>query len=193
MKPRIGIIGNGNVGCAIERGLTRCGYEVKSIGNQPAQVREVAHWGQVIILAVPYKAIDDVIQLIGDSINNKPVIDVTNVLNDNFEMALGFTTSGAEELQKKLPKSKVIKAFNYMFAEFMDKGRFNETPISFFVAGDDQKSKEQIMEMGRDIGFDPIDAGPLQSARQLESLGYFNIVLGFKQNMGRHIAFRLIR
>ncbi len=193
MKPKIAIIGKGNVGSALQRGLERAGYEVKSVGKEPPRVREVATWGQLIILAVPYSAVDEAIREMGDAINGKPLIDATNALTPDYQLALGFTTSGAEELQKKAPSAKVVKAFNTVFAEHMATGELKGTALTLFVAADDKGSKEQVLSLARDLGFDAVDAGPLQNARWLETLGYFNIQLGYTLRMGTKIAFKLVR
>jgi predicted dinucleotide-binding enzyme len=80
MKPKIAIIGDGNVGSTIRRGLERAGYEVKSVGKDPPRVRETAAWGEAIILAVPYSAVDEALREMGDAVHGKPLIDVTNAL-----------------------------------------------------------------------------------------------------------------
>lgn len=193
MKPKIAIIGKGNVGSALQRGLERAKYEVKSVGKDPARVRETAAWGEIIILAVPYPAVDDAIREMGDAINGKPLIDATNALTPDYRLALGFTTSGAEELQKKVPTAKVVKAFNTVFAQHMATGQAKDTALTLFVAGDDKAAKEKTLSLGSDIGFDAVDAGPLTNARWLETLGYFNIQLGYTLQMGTHIAFKLVR
>lgn len=192
MKSKIAVIGNGNVGSALARGLERAGYEVKSVGKDPPRVRETAAWGEAIILAVPYSAIDEAIREMGDAVRGKPLIDVTNVLTPDYQLALGFTTSGAEELQKKVPAARVVKAFNTVFAEHMATGQVKSTPLTLFVAGDDGGAKEQVLRLGRDMGLDPVDAGPPKNARWLETLGYLNIQLGYTLKMGTQIGFKLI-
>lgn len=193
MKPKIGIIGEGNVGSALKRGLERVKYEVRSIGNDPKGVRETAAWGEAIILAVPFNAVEAVVREIREAVSGKVLLDVTNVLTPDYQLALGCTTSGAEELQKKVPGAKVIKAFNTAFAGQMDTGRIKNEPITLFVAGDDEPAKATVTQMGREIGFEPVDAGPLQNARWLETLGYFHIQLGYTLKMGTQIEFKLIR
>src|SRR5262245_36059866 len=100
---RIGIIGDGSVGSALQRGLSRAGHEVRAVGHDKNAVREVASWASLVILAVPFWAIDDAVQSAGDGLAGKVLIDVTNALTSDFQWAVGFTTSGAEELQKKAP------------------------------------------------------------------------------------------
>lgn len=193
MKPKIGIIGNGNVGSALKRGSERVKYEVKSVGHDPKGVHETAAWGEVVILAVPFAAVEETLREMGDAVNGKTLIDVTNVLTPDDQLALGCTTSGAEELQKKVPGAKVIKAFNTVFAGHMDTGRIKNEAITFFAAGDDGDAKATVLQLGRDIGFDAVDAGPLQNARWLETLGYFHIQLGYTLKMGTDVEFKLIR
>jgi predicted dinucleotide-binding enzyme len=68
MKPTIGMIGNGNVGSALARGLERGGYAVRAVGNEPAKIKETGQWADVVILAVPYGAVDDAVRELGASI-----------------------------------------------------------------------------------------------------------------------------
>jgi 8-hydroxy-5-deazaflavin:NADPH oxidoreductase len=192
MKRKVAIIGKGNVGSAIERGLERVGYDVRAVAER-AEVQEAASWGELIILAVPFGAIDDALSEMGDAVNGKPLIDATNALSPDYELALGCTTSGAEELQKKAPSARVTKAFNTIFAKNMDTGHVAGTSITFFVAGDDAEAKEQTLAMGRDIGFDAVDAGPLKNARWLETLGYLNIQLAYTLKMGPDMGLKLVR
>lgn len=192
MKPKIAIIGRGNVGTALRRGLEGAGYEVKSTGNDSKEIRAIVAWGEILILAIPFGAIDDVLLVIGDAVQGKALLDVTNSLTPDYQLALGCTTSGAEELQRKAPKAKVIKAFNTVFARNMTTGNVKGEKLTLFVAGDDGVSKNLVLSMGRDIGFDPVDAGPLTNARWVETLGYFNIQLGLTLKMGTDIGFRLV-
>lgn len=189
---RVTIIGKRNVGSALQRGLREGGHEVEAVGNEPERVRREAASAEVVILAVPFGAIDDVVDELGGAANGKTVVDVTNVLDSEGQLALGFTTSGAEELQRKIPDASVVKAFNTVFAGHMDTGQVKGTPISVLVASDDEDAKQTVMELARSIGFDAIDAGPLQNARLLEPMGYLNIQLGYMLGMGREIGFKLV-
>jgi predicted dinucleotide-binding enzyme len=191
-KQKIGIIGTGNVGSALARGAKRAGYEVKAVGNSVPAVREAAAWADLVILAVPFGAIDDVVKTAGDAFAGKILVDVTNVLDAAMNLVVGHTTSGAEELQKKLPKARVVKAFNTVFAQHMDTGRLGSQPLSAFVAGDDASAKAAVLELAREIGFDAVDAGPLRNARLLEPLAGLNIHLGYVLKMGPQIGFKLL-
>ncbi len=193
MATKIGIIGDGNVGGALARGLQRAGHEVRAVGKEPGAIREAASWAEVVLLAVPFGAIDDVVKAAADAVAGKTVVDVTNALDASMNLAVGFTTSGAEELQKKLPKARVVKAFNTVFAQHMDSGRLGDQPLTAFVAADDPAAKQTVLELARGIGFDAVDAGPLKSARQLEPLAFFNIQLGYVLGMGTQIGFKLLQ
>jgi hypothetical protein len=192
MATKIGIIGDGNVGSALARGLQRAGHDVRAVGNDKKATEETASWGEIVLLAVPFGAIDDVVRGAGEALAGKTVVDVTNALDASMNLAVGFTTSGAEELQKKLPKARVVKAFNTVFAQHMDSGRMGDKPLTAFVAADDAAAKKAVLELASGIGFDAVDAGPLKNARLLEPLAFFNIQLGYGLGMGTQIGFKLL-
>lgn len=191
-KAKVAIVGTGNVGSALRRGLERSGYEVRAAGKEPAVLEEIIGWAEVVVLAVPFGAVGSVVAQLGRALHDKVVVDVTNALTDDMQLGLGCTTSGAEELQKKLPGAKVVKAFNTVFAGTMDSGRVAGQQLTSFAAGDDAGAKERVLALERDLGFDAVDAGPLRNARWLETLGFFNIQLGYVVGMGTQIGFRLV-
>jgi len=126
-------------------------------------------------------------------VDEKPLLDVTNALDENGELAIGFSTSAAEELQKKLPKAYVVKAFNTVFAPNQSTGKIGNETLTLFVAGDNQKAKQTIMGLGKDIGFDVVDAGQLKTARYLEPMAMLLMGLAFKLKMGTAIGYKLIK
>jgi 8-hydroxy-5-deazaflavin:NADPH oxidoreductase len=188
---QIGIIGKGNVGSALARGLAQAGHMVKVTGSNPEGVRRTILWSDIAILAVPFGAIDAVLKEAGAALDGKTLVDATNALGPEMQWAVGFTTSGAEELQKKAPKARIVKAFNTVFAQHMDSGRLGDLQLTALVAGDDAEAKNSVLGIARDIGFDAVDAGPLSNARLLEPLGYLNIQLGYVLGMGQQIGFKL--
>ncbi|NJD11895.1 MAG: NADP oxidoreductase [Gemmatimonadetes bacterium] len=189
---KIAIIGDGNVGSALLRGLKHVGHDVRAVGNDPEQVRRLAQAAPVIILAVPYGALDDVLREIGAA-DGKVLVDTTNPIAPGFQLALGFTTSGAEELQRKVPNARVVKAFNTMFAAHMDTGRIKGQPLASLVAGDDADARQTVLDLAASIGFDAIDAGPLRNARYLEPMALQIISLGYGLGMGADIGYKLVR
>src|SRR5438477_4193401 len=150
-KSKVGIIGKGKVGGALAQGLKRAGHEVRSVGKDRKAEREAAGWADIVVLAVPFDALDDVVKSLGDLLAGKTVVDVTNALGPEMNLALGFSTSGAEELQKKLPKARVVKAFNTVFAQHMDSGELDHQPLTAFVAGDDEAARTAVLGLAREI------------------------------------------
>ncbi len=191
---KIGIIGKGNVGTSIGMALIRQGHSVKYGHRDPNEpVSDAAAWGEVIVLAVPHENVENVALNIGSAADGKILLDVTNAVGENWTLTVGFSTSAAEELQKLLPKARVVKAFNTVFAKNQSTGRVGQEQLTLFVASDDAKAKEVIMQLGKGIGFDPVDGGPLKSARYLEPMAIFLMTLAFQLGMGINIGYRLVK
>jgi len=191
---KIGIIGKGKVGTAIAQGLSSKGHEIRHGHRDPKEpVSEAAKWGEIVFLAVPYENVTDTVKEIGSAADGKVLVDVTNAVGENMSLAIGCSTSAAEELQKKLPKAHVVKAFNTVFARNQGVGKVGTEQLTLFVAGGDAKAKQTVMQLGRDIGFDPVDAGSLESARYLEPMGILLINLGLKFGMGTGIGYKLVK
>lgn len=193
MKNTIAILGKGNVGSALARGLTRSGHSVRVVGKDAKAVKAAVAEADVVFVAVPFGAIADVVKDAGAGLDGKVVVDVSNALTPDMKLALGFTTSGAEELQKQAPRARVVKAFNTQFAAHMEQGRVGDTAVTAFAAGDDKAAKETVLQLGKDLGFDMVDAGGLAAARYLEPLGMLNIHLGYVVGLGGDIGLRLVR
>jgi predicted dinucleotide-binding enzyme len=191
---KVAMIGKGNVGTAIGKGLNAHGHEVKYGHRDPNEpVKEAAEWGELIVLAVPYEAIDDVVREMGLAVDGKVVLDVTNAIGEHGKLAIGFSTSAAEELQKKLPKSYVAKAFNTVFAPNQSSGKIGQWQLTLFVASDNERAKEMIMQLGAEMGFDAVDAGSLRAARYLEPMAMLLISLGYDLGMGTDIGYKLAK
>jgi 8-hydroxy-5-deazaflavin:NADPH oxidoreductase len=191
---KIAIIGKGKVGRALAEGLQRAGHEIRFATTDPREpVGPAAEWGDVVILAVPWIAHKEIAKTAGKYLDGKTVVDVSNILTPNFELAIGFSTSGAEELQKLLPRAKVVKAFNTLFAESMRTGQLRGERLTVFAASDDSRAKDIVRQLAEGIGFEFVDAGPLKSARYLEPLGMLNITLGYGLKMGADIGIRLVK
>src|SRR3954464_3013585 len=137
MAKKIAIVGSGNVGTALHRGITRAGYEART--STKADARSTATWGEIVVLAVPFGAIEEVLRETAGALDGKTIVDVTNALTPDMEFAQGASTSGAEELQKKVRDSSVVKCFNTVFAQHMDSGRLGDQRLSVFAAADDEE------------------------------------------------------
>jgi 8-hydroxy-5-deazaflavin:NADPH oxidoreductase len=135
---------------------------------------------------------DEVASAIRDAVADKPVVDVSNAV-PQFTLVFDYAASAAEELQKKLPKAKVVKAFNTAFAHTMDTGKVNGEQISAFIAGDDEGAKSAVLGLARDIGYDAVDAGPLLNARYLEPMAMVNMQLGHQPfGLRPQVGFKLV-
>jgi hypothetical protein len=143
---------------------------------------------------VPFAAIEGVVREVGSVVEGKVLIDVTNALDANMGLAVGFTTSGAEELQRKVPKARVVKAFNTVFAQHMDSGRLGDTPLTAFVAGDDARRQGPAFWSSRvrsgSTRWTPVRSRTLASSSPSQ---LFNIQLGYVLGMGTQIGFKLLQ
>jgi 8-hydroxy-5-deazaflavin:NADPH oxidoreductase len=191
---KIGIIGKGNVGTALCTGLSRAGHETKYGHRDPAEpVSDAAKWGEVIILAVPHENANDAIEAIRPYSDGKTVIGVMNAIGPKMDLGISCTTSTAEETQKKLPKAHVVKAFNTVFASNQSTAKVSNEQLTAFIAGDDFKAKQTVAQLTKDIGFDPVDCGPLKAARNLEAMGNLIINLAYSYGMGNKIGYKLVK
>jgi len=191
---KIAIIGKGNVGSALGKGLTKAGHEIKFGHRDPSEpVSEAAKWGQIIILAVPHNNSVDAIENVKPFADGKTVIDVMNALGPKMELGISCTTSSAEETQKKLPNAFVVKAFNTVFAKNQSTARVGNEKLTAFIAGDDADAKKTVAKLTGDIGFDPVDCGPLKNARYLEAMGNMLINLAYTYGMGTDIGYKLAK
>ncbi len=191
---KVAIIGKGNVGTALNKGLSKAGHETKFGHRDPSEpVADAAKWGEVIILAVPHENAKDAIEKIKPYSEEKIVIDVMNAIGPKMDLGISCTTSTAEETQKKLPKAHVIKAFNTVFATNQSTAKVGNEQLTAFIAGDNLKAKQTVAKLTKDIGFDPVDCGPLKAARNLEAMGNLIINLGYNYGMGNKIGYKLVK
>lgn len=191
---KVGIIGNGNVGTALSRGLRKAGYEFQATGSDPEGVRRIAGWADIVVLAVPYAERENAIRAADPAnLDGKTLVDVTNALGEGMTFAGSTEESGAEQVARWAGDGCcVVKAFNTVFAPHIDSGKVAGERLTLFCAGDDKAAKGEVLEIGQRIGFDAVDAGPLETARWLEPLGYLNMALAFKAGLGADSGFRYV-
>lgn len=192
-RMNIAIIGRGNVGQALKSGFERTGHTVRAVGRDAGAVADAAQFADVIILALPYAAIDDAVGNLKPHVAGKIIIDATNALTPDFALAVGFDTSGAEILQQKLPDAHVTKAFHTAFAATMTTGHAQGQQLTGPVAGDDADAKQTVLGLVAALGFDAVDVGPLSIARLLEPFALLNIQLGLVQGLGTDSGFKFVR
>jgi len=207
----IGIIGSGNVGGVLGTRWAGKGHQVIFGSRDPAgddikqlvatagktakaaTLLETAKAAEILLLATPWPATKEILASLGD-ISGKVLIDATNpLLPDLSGMALGTTTSGAEQVVGWARGAKVVKAFNTIGNNIMANTSFGQDRPVLFYCGDDAAAKQTVKQLAGDIGFDPQDAGPLTQARLLEPFALLWISLAFKQGWGREFAFKVLR
>ena len=184
---KVAIIGAGNVGKALTSTFTEAGHDVtiaaahpdhardaaKALGAHAADTNKEAVAGaDLVILAVPATALETLADEIGEDLAGKTVVDVSNRPTPD---PAGPGTSIAEELQDRLPNSRVVKAFNTLFASRQADPAIGGRPVDGFVAADDTTAKSQVIDALESMGFRPVDAGPLAAARTLEGMAWLNI------------------
>ncbi len=169
------IIGTGNMGQAIAAVAGRGGHTVHLLKRDDLG----GDLGDVVVLAVPYAAVTDVIAAAGEGLAGKVVVDITNPVN--FETFDGLTVaadgSAAAEIAAALPDTKVLKAFNTNFAATLASGTVGDLPTTVLIAGDDADAKSLLAGIVTSGGLKAIDAGSLARARELEALGFLQITL----------------
>jgi 8-hydroxy-5-deazaflavin:NADPH oxidoreductase len=134
--------------------------------------------GSVVVLAVWYAAVDDILGRYSDQLEGKVVVDITNPIDvDAFEPLELEAGSAAQEIAAKAPGARVVKAFNTTFAGTLAEGRVAGQPLDVFIAGDDEDAKEIVSRIVTDAGLRPVDAGPLARAHELEALGFLHMAL----------------
>ena len=208
---KISILGAGNVGGTLGRAWARQGYEVffgvprpqdaktqellKTIvaKARAGTVAEAAAASDIVVLATPWPATRDAVQAAGD-LTGKVIVDCTNPLKEDFSgLALGYTTSGAEQVAQWAKGAKVFKAFNQVGFNIMAKPSFDGQRAVMFICGDDAAHKPTVLKLASDIGFEAIDAGGLVVARLLEPYAMLWIHLALARSLGRDFAFGLLR
>jgi predicted dinucleotide-binding enzyme len=138
-------------------------------------------------------ATKDAIQ-VARSLAGKVVVDCTNPLKeDNSGLALGYATSGAEQVAEWARGAKVVKALNQAGFNIMGNPVFEGQRAVMFDCGDDAGEKSIVLKLVAEIGFEGIDAGNLVIARLLEPYAMLWIHLAYGQGMGREFAFGLLR
>jgi 8-hydroxy-5-deazaflavin:NADPH oxidoreductase len=207
---KIAVIGAGSVGgtlgrCWAELGHTVC-FGIRNVEDVDAKalvgkikgeaclasVGDAAKDAEVVVLATPYVANPAAIAAAGD-LAGKILIDVTNPIGPNFSLAVGFNSSGGEEVAKLAPRAKVYKAMNQVGFEVMANPAFAAGKPVMFVAGDDADGKKVVLDLVASLGFEAIDAGELKLARLLEPYAMLWIHLMPRRNQGRNFAFSVLR
>ncbi|KAB8334173.1 NADPH-dependent F420 reductase [Scytonema tolypothrichoides VB-61278] len=207
----IGIIGAGKMGSGLGKFWANNGHnlmfsysrdmeKLKSVAESiDPSVRvgtpaEAVQFADVVLLSVPWAAVPDALKAAG-SLDGKILFSCVNALTPDMSgMAVGTTTSGAEEIAKLAPGARLVEALP-VFAEvlYSPSRKFGEQEATVFYCGDDAQAKQVVAGLLREIEVEPVDAGPLKNARFVEPAMMLLVQLAYGQNMGGEIGFRLLR
>ncbi len=178
----LSILGTGNMGQAIAAVAGKGGHTVQLLGQNDT---DTAVSGEIVVLAVPYPAINAVIAQRGESLADKIVVDITNPLNfETFDsLVVPADSSAAAEIAAALPQSRVLKAFNTTFAATLAAGTVGPLPTTVLIAGDDADAKSSLAGIVTSGGLNAVDAGPLTRARELEALGFLQLTLAVNERV----------
>ncbi len=206
MKHTIAIIGaTGNMGSALSKTLAKGPYRLLLMAQDAGKLSELekeirqtnasadiegircsreAGWeADIIIMATPYPAEKEVAGRIKEVANRKIVVSISNPLNETYDgLVTASDTSAAEELQKILPLSTVIKAFNTTFAADFRQPVIDGKQVDAFIAGNDKEALEIVSGLVCTAGFNPMIAGDLTMSRTLEQMQLLLIRLGMQHN-----------
>jgi hypothetical protein len=205
----IAIIGSGNVGGALARRWSRAGHRVTVASRTPASARalasesgiraaagplEATRDAEVIVLAVPWDAVEAIAGELYPVVAGKVVVDVTNPGKpDGSSPLFAGDGSGAERIAAWLPGARVVKAFNTIFGSNLAAGGVRQgVRLDALVAADDAEAKLRVLQLAADLGFDPIDAGRLSNAALLEATAWLNISLNLANGWPWQSGWKLV-
>jgi NADPH-dependent F420 reductase len=178
----LSILGTGNMGQAIAAVAAKGGHTVQLLGVDDI---ETAVTGDIVVLAVPYPAVADVIGQRGESLAGKIVVDITNPLDfETFDsLVVPADSSAAAQIAAALPHSRVLKAFNTTFAATLNAGTVGPLTTTVLIAGDDADAKSTLAGVFTSGGLEAIDAGSLKRARELEAVGFLQLTLAVNEKV----------
>jgi hypothetical protein len=207
---RIGILGSGLMGGKLGTLFARAGHEVvfsyarserklkrlareaggRARAGTPA---DAARESDVLLLAVHWSRVDDVLKQAGD-LQRKVVVSCSLPMNANDTgLVVAHTSSGAEALAKKLRGAHFVAAFGTVPSEVLFgvfEGRRRTRRPTLIYCGDDQRAKDVAARLIRDVGFEPVDAGPLRMARYTEPFTLLIAQLAYEGDRGPEVAYR---
>ena len=198
----ITIIGTGNLARALATRAVAGGHTVTLLGTSRDKAQALAGElsgdvqagavgdapaGEIVVLAVHYGVLDDLLGRYGGQLDGKAVVDITNPVDfSTFTPVRVEAGSAAQEIAQKAPGAKVVKAFNTAFAATLVEGDVGGVPLDVFVAADDAEAKRSVSRLVEDGGMRAVDSGPLARAHELEALGYLHMAL--QQSLGTGFA-----
>jgi predicted dinucleotide-binding enzyme len=203
---RIAIIGAGNVGSALARACREAGHSVVVSSRNPAHVEKIAGGlnvgsaataadavrAEMVVLAVPAKAVASVLDEIADLIVGAVLVNPSNSADGDREVILRATGSLSEAIVLLAPGARVVKAFNTVLASRLNDPVLDGVPLDGFYAGDDAGAKQVVAELLARMGFRPIDTGELlTAARALELMAFIDVSLNARNGWSWQSGWKL--
>lgn len=212
---KIAVIGAGNLGGTLGKRWAKAGHEVVFGVPDPtnakltalvresgpkaraASVPEAAREAAVVVLAVPWDSARDALAAAGD-LRGRVLIDATNPVPLTPQglqngLVIGHTTSGGEEIARWAKGARVVKAFKTTGWQNMANPQYWPQALTMLLCGDDADAKKVATELAQQLGFEPVDVGPLRSARYLEAVAMLWIDMAVLQGFGTNFGFRLVK
>jgi len=204
----VAILGNGVVGIALAKGFVDIGYQIvfgtrdargaKSQaalaavpGSRASSYADAAKVASLAVVALPWSGLKEGVQLAGDdNLAGKLVIDASNPLDFSSGapvLAVGYTDSAGETVQRLLPKARVVKAFNTITFALMVRPKFADGTPDMFIAGNDPAAKTEVASILKQFGWRvPVDVGDIKASRLIEPLAMIVITYGVRHNYWAH-------
>ncbi|MEU4385745.1 NADPH-dependent F420 reductase [Promicromonospora sp. NPDC023805] len=186
------VIGAGSFGSVVAGIAAKGGTGIQVLARDVEKARAVAGplggtagtvgdevTGDVVVLAVPYGAVADLVEVYPSAFDGKVLVDVTNPVDFSTfdDLVVPADSSAAKQLQDAVPGAKVVKAFNTNFGGTLASGEIGSVPTTVLVAGDDADAKQTLVELVTAAGLRGLDAGSLKRARELEAVGLLQMTL----------------
>jgi predicted dinucleotide-binding enzyme len=204
----ITIIGTGNMARGIATLALAGGHTVTVLGREPGKADAFASElpgevrtgtvgdpldGDMIVPAVWYHVLGDVVARYADQLDGKVLVDISNPVDpETFQPLTVAAGSAAQELAQAVPGAKVVKAFNTTFAGTLAEGTVAGQPLDVLIASDDDEAKRAVRTLAEDGGLRVVDAGPLAIARQLEGVGYVHMAVQPSLDTGYASAIKIL-
>ncbi len=209
---KIAIFGGGSVGSALGKSWAGAGHSVffvvrggsaesesrlsaliEETGAHSGTATEAVAFADVVVLALPWEATESALAGAGD-LSGKVVLDATNPLKPNLAgLIVPPAGSGGQQVAAWAPGARVVKIFNSTGSNNMANPVYSEGAATMLYAGDDAEAKKVAHALAADLGFDPVDAGPLANSALLEAAALLWITLAYPQGLGREFALRLMK
>jgi 8-hydroxy-5-deazaflavin:NADPH oxidoreductase len=201
------VIGAGNLGSVVAGIAAKGGTGVQVLARDPEKAKAVAGplggtagpvgdaiTGEIVVLAVPYPAVADVLSAYPGAFDGKVLVDVSNPVDFSTfdDLTVPADSSAAKLLQDAVPAANVVKAFNANFGATLGTGAAGPVQTAVLVAGDDAAAKQALVDLVTAAGLRAVDAGSLKRARELEAIGFLQITLAGAEKISWTGGFTLV-